>query len=58
MAARACEVQPHFSAEKSTDDNFSDILTKSVSAAVMQKHMESMSFTEVEASKFHKSVLV
>lgn len=49
----------HISLQKiSTDDNFSDILTKSVSAAVMQKHMESMSFTEVEASKFHKSVLV
>ena len=38
-----------------TDDNCSDILTKSVSQGTLEKHMKSMGFFVVEASVFHKS---
>ena len=41
-----------------TDDNCSDVLTKSVSAFLMEKHLQSMGFVEVQKSEFHKSVLV
>ena len=41
-----------------TEDNCSDILTKSVSVGTLEKHMQTMGFLPVEASKFHKSVMV
>ena len=41
-----------------TDDNCSDILTKSVSHGTLEKHMKSMGFLVVEASVFHKSTKV
>ena len=41
-----------------TDDNCSDILTKSVSQGTLEKHMKSMGFLVVEASVFHKSTKV
>ena len=41
-----------------TDDNCSDILTKSVSHGTLEKHMKSMGFLVVEASMFHKSTKV
>lgn len=41
-----------------TDDNCSDILTKSMSAGTLEKHMRAMGFLSVEASLFHKSTKV
>ena len=41
-----------------SEDNCSDILTKSMPASTLDRHMEAMGFLQVEASMFHKSTKV